>query len=162
MLIGVISDSHGDRKRIQDCLPYLKDAEHILHAGDFYEDAKLIGAATKCKVTAVVGNCDYMVRGPTEEMLVLDGKKTYLTHGHLYKVKQDLALLIHRAKKLGVQVAVFGHTHTPQVFYKEGILFVNPGSLHSPRYGYEPSVALIDTSGRRAKAKLIPIMKYLG
>ncbi len=44
--------------------------------------------------SACSGNCDYMVRGLVEEMLVLGGKRIYLTHGHIYKVKQDLTLLI--------------------------------------------------------------------
>lgn len=156
----MISDSHGNRKRIQDCLPYLESAEHILHAGDFYEDAKLIDSSVKCKVTAVTGNCDYMVRGPIEEMLALDGKRIYLTHGHLYKVKRGLTLLVERAKSLEVHIAVFGHTHFPQVFYRDGILFVNPGSLHSPRQGYQPSIALIDTSKRRPKAELIFLERW--
>ncbi len=155
MLIGVISDSHGNRKRIYDCLPQFEGVDHILHAGDFYEDAKIVSASCKCKVTAVTGNCDYMVRGPVEEMLILGGKKVYLTHGHLYKVKRDFTLLFRRAKGLEAQIAVFGHTHFPQVFYKEKILFVNPGSLHSPRQGYQPSVAMIDTSKRRPKAEIL-------
>ena len=67
MLVGVISDSHGNRKRILEALHYLDGVDHILHAGDFYEDAKLVDSAVECKVTAVAGNCDYMVRGPFEE-----------------------------------------------------------------------------------------------
>lgn len=155
MLIGVISDSHGNRKRILDALPYLEGVEHILHAGDFFEDAQIIDSAVKCKVTAVAGNCDYMVRGPFEELLVLNGYRIYLTHGQLYNVKRDLKALVERARELEVQVAVFGHTHTPQVFCEHGVLFVNPGSLHSPRQGYQPSIAMIDLSQRPPRADLI-------
>lgn len=155
MLIGAISDTHGNKRRILECLAYLDGVEHILHAGDFYEDAKIIEDAVDCKVTAVAGNCDYMVRGPFEELLVLNGQRVYLTHGHLYNVKRDVKGLVERVKELNVQVAVFGHTHVPQTFYEDGILFVNPGSLHSPRQGYEPSVALIDLSQNRPEAHII-------
>ncbi len=155
MLIGVVSDSHGNRIKMHECLPYLKKVEYLLHAGDFYEDAELIAGVLNCQVTAVVGNCDYMVKGPTEEMIVLDGNKIYLTHGHLYKVKRNLTGLFKRAKSLKAQIVVFGHTHFPEVFHKSGILFVNPGSLDSPRHGYEPSVAIIDTSRRRPEAELV-------
>jgi len=155
LLVGVISDSHGNRKRILEALHYLDGVDHILHAGDFYEDAKLVDSAVECKVTAVAGNCDYMVRGPFEELFVLNGYRIYLTHGHLYSVKRNLKALVERAKELDVQVAVFGHTHTPQVSCEDGILFVNPGSVHSPRQGYQPSIAIIDLSQRPPRADLI-------
>ncbi|HHY16616.1 MAG TPA: metallophosphoesterase [Firmicutes bacterium] len=158
MLIGVISDTHGDRNKIRECLPHLEKVEYILHAGDYYEDAQIIAAFTRCKVIAVTGNCDYMVRGPVEEMLVLGGKRIYLTHGHIYKVKQDLSLLIKRARALGTEIAVFGHTHAPQVFRRDGLLFVNPGSLHSPRQGYHPSFALLEIVKRSAKARIISLL----
>ena len=35
----------------------------------------------------------HMVRAPFEELLVLNGKRVYLTHGHLYNVKGDLSAL---------------------------------------------------------------------
>jgi putative phosphoesterase len=155
LLVGAISDSHGNSKRILEALPYFEGVEHILHAGDFCEDAGLVREAVDCQVTAVAGNCDYMVRAPFEELLVLNGKRVYLTHGHLYNVKGDLSALAERARDLEVDVAVFGHTHTPQVFYQDDILFVNPGSLHRPRLGYQPSIALIDLSGQRPTARIV-------
>lgn len=155
MIIGVLSDTHGDLKRVETCLSLMPDVELLLHAGDFYEDAQRIGVAAGLKVVAVTGNCDYMVKGPSEEMLAVGTKRIYLTHGHLYRVKRDLSLLVQRSKALGVDVTVFGHTHLPVVFRKDGVLFVNPGSPQSPRRG-EPSCAILDITRAAVKARLCP------
>ncbi|HHX29090.1 MAG: metallophosphoesterase [Bacillota bacterium] len=153
MLIGVLSDTHGDLSRMEACMAAMPDIELLLHAGDFYEDARKIGASSGLKVVAVTGNCDYMVKGPSEEMLVVGAKRVYVTHGHLYRVKRDLSLLVQRSRALGVDVTVFGHTHAPTVFRREGILFVNPGSPHSPRHA-EASCAVLEITRSGAKARI--------
>jgi putative phosphoesterase len=155
LIIGVLSDTHGDLRRVETCLSLMPNIEMLLHAGDFYEDAQRISAVSGVKVVAVTGNCDYMVKGPSEEMLAVGSKRIYITHGHLYRVKRDLSLLVQRSKALGVDVTVFGHTHMPGIFRRDGILFVNPGSPHSPRQG-EPSCAILDITRAGVKAKICP------
>jgi len=144
-------------KSLEKCLSVMEGMEFLLHAGDFYEDGLKVGQALGLKVVAVTGNCDYMVKGPAEEMLALGGKRIYLTHGHLYRVKQDLSPLIQRAKALKADVAVFGHTHYPVLFQRDGILFLNPGSPHSPRGGNARSFATMEVNKASVKAKIIPI-----
>ncbi|MGI6662341.1 MAG: metallophosphoesterase [Bacillota bacterium] len=156
LLIGVISDTHGDLRRLEACMKSMPDVELLLHAGDFYEDAQKVCASSGLKVVAVTGNCDYMVKGPSEEMLAVGPKRIYLTHGHLYHVKRDLSLLVQRSKALGVDVTVFGHTHVPTVFRREGILFVNPGSLHSPREA-EASYAVLEITRSGIAARICPL-----
>lgn len=158
MLIGILSDTHGDLRRVEECLDLMQNVELLLHAGDFYEDAQKIGLGAGLKVVAVTGNCDYMVKGPSEEMLAVGSKRIYLTHGHLYRVKHDIALLVQRSKALGVDVTVFGHTHYPTVFKRDGMLFVNPGSPHSPRGG-NPSCAVLDVSRMGIKASICTVSK---
>ena len=158
MIIGVISDTHGDLRLVEECLNLMPGVELLLHAGDFYEDAERIGSGSGIKVVAVTGNCDYMVKGPSEEMLAVGSKRIYLTHGHIYRVKHDIALLVQRSKALGVDVTVFGHTHYPTVFRRDGVLFVNPGSPHSPRRS-EASCAVLDVSRTGVKARLCTLPK---
>ena len=67
MIIGVLSDTHGDLRRVETCLSLMPNIEMLLHAGDFYEDAQRISAVSGVKVVAVTGNCDYMVKGPSEK-----------------------------------------------------------------------------------------------
>jgi len=156
LIIGVLSDTHGDLRHVEECLKLMQGIELLLHAGDFYEDAHRIGLGAGLKVVAVTGNCDHMVKGPSEEMLAVGSRRIYLTHGHLYRVKHDLALLVQRSKALGVDVTVFGHTHTPTIFRREGMLFVNPGSPHSPRRS-EASCAVLDVSRTGIKARIITL-----
>lgn len=157
MIIGVMSDTHGDLSRVHLCLPLLKGAELLLHAGDFYEDAQRIGSVLGVKAVGVTGNCDYMVKGPSEEMLAVGSRRIYLTHGHLYKVKKDLSSLVQRSKVLGVDVTIFGHTHTPTMFRRDGVLFVNPGSLHSPRQTHAPSFAILEITRNTVKARILSV-----
>ncbi len=98
-----------------------------------------------------------MVKGPAEEMLTLDNKKVYVTHGHLYGVKTEVTLLIERAKALGADVAVYGHTHVSTVFRKDGVLFVNPGSLHNPAHRRQASFALLEIRPNRVEVKLVEL-----
>lgn len=158
MIIGAISDTHGDLRLVEGCLNLMPGIEVLLHAGDFYEDAQRIGSVSGIKVVAVTGNCDYMVKGPSEEMLAVGSKRIYLTHGHIYRVKHDIALLVQRSKALGVDVTVFGHTHYPTIFRKDGVLFVNPGSPHSPRRS-EASCAVLDVSRTGVMARLCALPK---
>lgn len=158
MIIGVLSDTHGDLKRVEECLSLMPSVELLLHAGDFYEDAQKIESVSGVKVVAVTGNCDHMVKGPSEEMLAVGAKRIYLTHGHLYRVKHDLSLLVQRSKALGVDVTVFGHTHTPAVFRRDGVLFVNPGSPQTPRNG-EPSCAILDITRAGVKARICSLSR---
>lgn len=150
--IGVISDTHGRLGQMKSIVEAMSGVELILHAGDFYEDSKRISDATGIRVVGVVGNCDYLVKGPTEELLSVAGKRIYLSHGHIYHVKKEYSLLVERSKSLDADIAVFGHTHTPVIFEKKGILFLNPGSLHAPRKGYQPSCAILEVSKTSTKA----------
>ena len=42
----------------------------------------------------------------------------------------------------------------------QGILFINPGSTGQPRYGYPPSVALLEITGDSIKARLVDLTGY--
>ena len=155
MKIGAISDTHGDFRAIRDALKHLDEVDLLLHAGDFYEDAQRIQQSLDTRVVSVVGNCDYMVKGPAEEMIAVGGRRIYLTHGHLYQVKKNLAFLVERAKSLGAQCVVFGHTHVPLISQVDGLLLVNPGSPSTPRSGTRRACALLDVTQLSLKAKTI-------
>ena len=69
--------------------------------------------------------------------------RVYVTHGHLYDVKQSPMKLIYRAKELGANIVCFGHTHVLGAEYIDDIFFVNPGSLKKPRRIEEKSFVTI-------------------
>ncbi len=133
MRVGVLSDSHGDVGRVEQAVKTMGAVELVIHAGDFYRDALYLAAEFGLEVRAVVGNCDRYVPGPREELLEIGGSRIYLTHGHLYGVKQGLLRLDYRAREIGADIVIFGHTHVPLNEEIGGIHYLNPGSVAWPR-----------------------------
>lgn len=138
MRILVFSDSHRDISRCIKAVNNLIGVDMLLHAGDHAEDAKrLQNAFPDIPVTFVSGNCDFS-SAPKETVFTADGKKIFLTHGHIYNVKNDYGFssLLSRAAALGCDCAVFGHTHEPLCDVRNGITLLNPGSIrYSGTYG---------------------------
>ena len=133
MLLAVISDTHGRVGAAVEATRQAGSPEMILHAGDFFRDATRLQREVAVPVIAVKGNCDGFSPGPEEEVFEAAGTRIYLTHGHLYNVKNRLTELCERASELRAQVVVFGHTHLSAVEVIGGCLLVNPGSLYRSR-----------------------------
>ena len=58
----------------------------------------------------------------------IDGKKFFITHGHVYGVKSSLTSLKKRAEQNDADCVLFGHTHI-SLCEKDGKTFyLNPGS----------------------------------
>ena len=149
MRILVFSDSHRDCKICIDVINRIIGIDMILHAGDHSEDAKRIGKQfPDIPVYSVVGNCDFG-GGAKELVIEAEGKKIFLTHGHLYNVKNDYeyTLILEKTKGLGCDCAVFGHTHLGLCDVKGGITLLNPGSI---RYGRTFGVIEIENGRLRA------------
>lgn len=139
--IGVLGDTHGDWRHAVPALAALR-ANRLLHTGDYYGDAQQIARALKLEVNAVVGNCDFLAKGPKEEILEIAGKRIFLTHGHAYGVKKGLLNLYYRGKEVGADLVAFGHTHNWTLEKMENLLLLNPGSPSRPRRA-NPTIALV-------------------
>jgi len=133
--ILVFSDSH---KNVSACITVIDsiiDVDMILHAGDHALDATWI---QKCfpniPVKYVAGNCDANI-APCEMIIEAEGKKIFLTHGHLHSVKsqKDYHSLIEAAKNKGCDCVVFGHTHESAHIKCEELTVLNPGSIKYSR-----------------------------
>ena len=105
----------------------------VVHLGDYYDDAEALAETyPHLIVHQVAGNCD-KYRCPVSARLMLcyrlGGVMTYMTHGHLHRVKSGEGALIAAAKRRGAQIALFGHTHSPLCEHLEdGMWLLNPGS----------------------------------
>lgn len=133
MIIAVISDTHRMAKYIELGRKYIKEADVLIHLGDNSEDIKELVRDFKGDVYGVRGNCDYSNAYPTEQILDIMGEKIFLTHGHLYGVKNNLSNIYCRAKELNAGIVLFGHTHEGLLKDEDGIVFMNPGSISLPR-----------------------------
>lgn len=138
MRILVFSDTHRD---IASCIRVIENiigVDMVLHAGDHISDAREICRQfPNIEFEYVPGNCDFS-SDDTEVVIEAEGKKIFLTHGHRYSVKTDenYSLLKERAKSLGCDCAVFGHTHISLADNSGDIALLNPGSIkQSGTYG---------------------------
>jgi putative phosphoesterase len=121
MIVGILSDTHGELK--QDALASLSGVDHIIHAGDIGAPQIIEALKQLAPVTAVRGNTDrdFWARSlPAEEMIVLEEKPFYVLH--------DLHDLDLDPVAAGVQVVVSGHTHQPLIKKENGIIYFNPGT----------------------------------
>ena len=130
--------------------------QFFVHTGDNYQDFQRLQKTTGLQGYGVRGNCDRNLPAEVPEELVLSfhGFSIFLTHGHQYGVKHCLNLLVERARDLGAQAVIFGHSHVQLVQEEEGILLVNPGSIPLPRGNSESGYAEIFVKNGKLQAEL--------
>lgn len=157
MIIGVMSDSHGDFNAIEKAVNCIGEVDLWLHAGDYSTDAKFLEKYSGIKTVAVAGNCDGLaVKNQVDEFLELFGKKIWLTHGHHLRVKSGTQSLIEAAKDYGVDIVIYGHTHISEVSWHDHLLVLNPGSVARPHYT-KPSLAKLVIEKEQLTAELIEL-----
>ena len=79
------------------------------------------------------------------------GHIIYLTHGHRVGVHGGTYRLTERARHLGADIAIYGHTHVPDHGTENEVLVINPGSIAKPRQqGWKKTYAVmtIDSAGK--------------
>ena len=135
MKVLICSDSHTRLNYFQEVME-LEKPELVIFAGDHSTDAldiSLIYEEIPFKI--VRGNTDFSDRKTDDEIkFEINGKKIFLTHGHLQRVKSSLNELEIRAKEAEVDICIFGHTHRELEIEKDGILYLNPGALQDKKY----------------------------
>lgn len=142
MKILVFSDTHGKINSAINIIESHKNIDLIIHLGDLVRDAQDIEAIADTRVEYVAGNNDFYTNVPTEKIIEVGGKKLLLAHGHTYRVKHSLQLLMEEGQNNSVDAVLFGHTHKSHEEHIYNILYFNPGSLTYPE-GY-PSYGLIE------------------
>ncbi|WP_455646194.1 metallophosphoesterase [Methanosphaera sp.] len=158
MLIGVISDTHIPFRSYE--IPKIvfdvfSDVDMILHAGDI-ESLSVIESLEKiAPVTAVHGNCDPNLGLNESEVMQIEDLKVGLIHGVVYP-KGDTQQLYYKAKELGVDVLISGHTHQAMVEQINDVLLLNPGSPTQPRLT-DPTVMLLEIEKSEVKADIIKV-----
>ncbi|MCI6276645.1 MAG: metallophosphoesterase [Clostridium sp.] len=143
MLIAVLSDTHRYESYIKMAAKMCKDADVVLHLGDNVSDVEIIKKEIGKDVIFVKGNCDIERSAKVEQLIELENKKILMTHGHEYGVKSSLLNLNYRAKELGADIALYGHSHIASIEKHDGVWFVNPGSVSLPR-GLRHTIAFIE------------------
>ena len=150
MKLFIASDIHGSAyycKKMLECFEK-EGADRMLLLGDLlyhgprnelprdYCPKEVIPMlnAYKDRILAVRGNCDADIDSVVLEFpimadysyIALEDCVIYATHGHIYSYDNIPPL------KEG-DVFVQGHTHVPVDYVKDGIRFLNPGSVSIPK-----------------------------
>ncbi|MGL5327995.1 MAG: metallophosphoesterase family protein [Peptostreptococcaceae bacterium] len=156
MKLGIVSDTHRMEKFINQAIPYLKECDLIIHAGDNFIDSKYIHKLTNVDIIAIKGNCDFD-NVENEIVFEIENKTIFLCHGDRYGVSYDLDELEEKAKKENANIVIFGHTHVPLSIEKDEIWYINPGSLSLPRGGSSRQFLIMDIIEEEIKIKEIKI-----
>lgn len=149
-LIGVISDTHGLLR--PEALRALEGSDRVIHAGDVGDEGILEALRAIAPLTVVRGNVDtqaWSLKLPHGEMLEVGGVRIYVVH--------DLGTLDIVPASAGVSVIVFGHSHHPDVFTRNGVTYFNPGSAGPRRFRLPVTVGRIEIDDGRPHARIVEI-----
>lgn len=135
MKIVVISDTHGNLSRLDEVMAKEGDIDMFLHCGDICGDEELLKNRTGvAAVQIVAGNMDFNGYSPAYRLVDLPYKHlAFMTHGHRYGVNYGTEMLEDEAASVAADIALYGHTHVPEIHKKNGLWVMNPGSLAYPR-----------------------------
>ncbi|MGD8993390.1 MAG: metallophosphoesterase family protein [Desulfobacterales bacterium] len=147
-LIGLISDTHGYLP--SGVAKAFKKVDLIVHAGDIGNASVLAKLKKIAPVLAVQGNMDYghwVSSLPSTEIIKI---------GHVALAVTHIAnRLDQEPQKAGYRAVISGHTHQPDVYEKDGITFINPGSASYPKFGQPGSAAVIHINGADLSVEFI-------
>lgn len=144
MRIVVFSDSHNNYFVLKKIVTRQPEAELFLHLGDGEREFALLRDTFPEKfMLGVRGNCDWASAGKVSDLVTVHGRRIFFTHGHAFGVKSGLEALANEAKNLRADIVLYGHTHIAECDYRDGIYFMNPGSVATSQQG-APSYGIAD------------------
>jgi len=132
VLIAILSDTHlprGGRRLPEACFERLREADMILHAGDFTARSVLAELESLGPpVVAVRGNVDEpALQRALPEIRVVPAEG--ISIGMVHDAGSALGRLERLRRRFpGADAAVFGHSHLPLHERVEGFQIFNPGS----------------------------------
>ncbi len=137
--VAVLSDTHGWLRR--SVVREVQGCDCILHAGDIIRESDLDELALYGSLYAVRGNNDIWAPGVSELAGTLrfeiGGVSFCMVHDRR-DVPRDLT---------GVDAVIFGHSHRYSEEWKDGRLWLNPGSCGRSRFGGDVTMARLTIRG---------------
>lgn len=161
-MIAVISDSHIPKRANEipsQFIEKLKEADLIVHCGDFetedvYEEIKKHG-----EVIAVKGNCERFEL-PKYEKFEKNDFNFGVTHGTGITPRGHRPTLANIADQMNVEILLHGHTHNQEAIKEEDKILLNPGSCTGVGGGSSvpgnPKMMIIE-SGINLEVKLVEL-----
>ena len=151
--ILVVSDSHGVieymAQAVRDTMP-----EMVIHLGDCWPDGeKLRRLFPDLLIEQVPGNCDCRDE-VHERLLIVEGKKIFICHGHDYCVKMSYTRFLQAALAKGADVALCGHTHRVCQDYYNGMAVLNPGTIGAQKLPNRPTYGIVEINGDKINTEI--------
>lgn len=146
----VMSDTHYEERLIERIVKAHPQCELYVHCGDSQLSAN---ARVLQPFIVVAGNTD-RVAWQSDEYVMFGDYPMMVTHGHRYQVNWGLDQLVQKAKQERVEIVCFGHTHVPLCVQVAGVLFINPGSVTSPRGAWSFGTYAVIEYDPKAEAQL--------
>ena len=150
MRLGVISDTHGLLR--PQAIEVLRGCGALVHAGDIGSPDVLAHLQALAPVTAVRGNndCDAWSRHvPGEVTFEIDQVRIHLLH--------DVKLLSIDPALENVNVVIAGHSHSPLIDRRAGVLYFNPGSAGPRRFKLPIAVGILELHGGDVQAQIVEL-----
>lgn len=138
-ILGLISDTHGLLR--PEALSALQGSHAIIHAGDVGDPFILEQLQAIAPVHPVRGNVDtepWCKVLPQTTVVNLALASVYALH--------NLEHLDLDPNAAGIQIIVSGHTHKPDSHWRDGVLYINPGSAGPRRFRLPVGLARLDLS----------------
>jgi putative phosphoesterase len=151
-LIGVISDTHGLLR--PEAASALAGVELIIHAGDIGTPEILEALTRIAPVQAVRGNTDrgaWAADLPHSRVVEVGGILIYVLH-ELFTLDLDPATA-------GFAAVIFGHSHSPHMERKNGVLYLNPGSAGPRRFKLPITMATINLQNTSLHVDFINLLE---
>ena len=149
--VGVIADTHGLLR--PEAIEFLKRCDLILHAGDVGNPDILKSLRDFAPTYAIRGNIDkgsWANELPEKDVLEVENKLFYLIHS-INNLDLDPA-----AAKF--DAVIFGHSHQPISYKKDGVLYFNPGSAGRRRFKLPVSIGQITIMESRLDSEIITLI----
>lgn len=162
--IAVLSDTHT-RKKISelpaDVVNVVRDADIIVHLGDFYSRELVDELMRLGNFRGVTGNHDFggiQLRLPKQDVLQVNGKKIGLIHGNGCVIPNGLHKgLIAKFNGDKMDAILYGHTHIAMSKVMDGVLLFNPGSV-SGRFPASKRTYGVLTVGETVSGEIVNIV----
>jgi putative phosphoesterase len=148
--VGVISDTHGLLRR--EAVAALRGAELIIHAGDIGRPEILEELRAIAPTVAVRGNVDRQAWAadlPAAQSVRVADATFWLLH--------DISRLDVDPKAAGFRAVIYGHSHSPLIAVRQGVVYLNPGSAGPRRFRLPVSVARLHVRGRTVRPEIVTL-----
>jgi uncharacterized protein len=150
VLVGIISDTHGLVR--PEAARALKGSELLIHAGDI-GNPQVIEQLHEIAPTFVVrGNNDrgaWAADLPVTQVVEVGELLFYVLH-EISQLDVDPAVA-------GFAAVVSGHSHQPSIQFRDGVLYLNPGSAGPRRFSLPVAVARVHVSGRQMRPEIVEL-----